>query len=451
MNRSGRLSDFTARLILLPFFASLTLAGGMATSVAAASDPTRPTNNRDATPPGGGGGGGGVPDHQIALGVAMPNERDMNALDTLTSQLGGNRPAMWAVWSHWGNPGSKEFPTETAVALRDRGVLPIIWWEPVRSDDLSDPTYARHQNITSGLHDEYILRFARDAKDFGGTVILRFAQEANANHFPWGVGRFDNTNATFIAAWRHIHGLFESVGADNVRFLWSMARQPCQGGCNPYTALYPGHPYVDILGFSGYNWGNVDGKTWTSMYDLYRRASEQMREVSSDKPIMVAETGSGAIGGDKAAWIRDGYRRVFDELPEIGSIVYLHADLRDQGHRDWRLTTPPEAFDAYAEIVGMWRFGGRSPFTAQRQIARVEARLERERAERQAERKAARLEARKQATESDADRGPRVDHGSAEADDQGGGGQSSAGAANRQSKRRKSNDEPPAVPDTFNR
>ena len=244
--------------------------------------------------------------------------------------------------------------------------MPVIWWEPVTPNSPGDPTYARHRNITAGQHDDYIRAFARDAKEFGSPVVLRFAQEANADHFPWGVGRFDNTAETFVAAWRHIHAIFESVGADNVRFLWSVSRQHCEGGCNPYLGLYPGHAYVDLLGFSGYNWGTEGGKTWTSMYDLYRKAVQHMREFSSTKPIMVAETGSSSVGGDKAAWIRDGYREVYDRLPDIGSIVYLHADLRELGHPDWRLTNPPAAVGAYSEIAGMERFSGRSPFAVRR-------------------------------------------------------------------------------------
>jgi hypothetical protein len=452
MHVSERLNGVTTRSVLVATLIGVALVGSVVT-VSAASDPTRPTSDRHALPPddggsGGGGGGGGVPERRVALGLASPMGRDMSELDSLTSMSGGRKPAMWVVWSQWGNPDARDFPTETVHHLRGRGVIPIIWWEPVRSADLSDPTYARHQNIIDGDHDAYILQFARDAKAYGNLVILRFAQEANASTFPWGVGRFDNTPQTFVAAWRHVHGLFESVGADNVKFLWSVSREHCAGGCNPYTGLYPGDAYVDALGFSGYNWGAVDGKTWTSMYDLYRKSVEHMRDFNSTKPIFVAETGSGAVGGDKAAWIRDGYREVYDRLPDISAIVYLHADLLDEGHRDWRLTNPPEAMEAYAEIAGLDRFTGRSPFSARARLARIM-----QDGSRRADRD------RKEANEEDTtpkprrQRAPLVHRGSADAGGgQGdGGGQSWTRAVNRESKRRKADDEPPASLGSFSR
>ena len=444
MQSSERLNGVTPRSIVIASLISVALAGSVAMG-AAASDPSRPTSDRHAQPP---GGGGGEPDRRVSLGLASPMGRDMSDLDALAGLSGGNRPAMWVVWSQWGNPDARDFPTETVHHLRGRGVIPIIWWEPVRSSDLSDPTYARHRNIIDGDHDQYILQFARDAKAYGNVVILRFAQEANADHFPWGVGRFDNTPQTFVAAWRHIHGLFESVGADNVKFLWSVSRQHCPGGCNPYSGLYPGDAYVDALGFSGYNWGTAGGGSWTSMYDLYHKSVEHMRDFSSTKPIMVAETGSGAVGGDKAAWIRDGYREVYDRLPDISAVVYLHADLRDQGHRDWRLTNPPAAMEAYAEIAGLERFSGRSPFSARAKLAQT-----RHDASPGSKRD------RKEAKEDDAaprprrQRAPLVHRGSADSGDRDGdgGGQSSARAANRESKRRKADDEPPAILGSFTR
>jgi hypothetical protein len=444
MNVSERLHAVTPRSMVVASLMSVALVGSVVMG-AAASDPARPTSDRHSLPPG--GGGGGDPDRRVALGLASPMGRDMSDLDNLTSMSGGNKPAMWVIWSQWGNVGERDFPTETVNHLRGRGIIPIIWWEPVRSADPSDPTYARHRNIIDGDHDAYILEFARDAKAYGNLVILRFAQEANANHFPWGVGRFDNTAQTFVAAWRHIHDLFASVGADNVKFLWSMSREHCAGGCNPYTPLYPGDAYVDALGFSGYNWGTVDGKTWTSMYDLYRKSVQHMRDFSSTKPIIVAETGSGAIGGNKAAWIRDGYREVYDRLPDISAIVYLHANLLDQGHRDWRLTNPPEAMQAYAEIAGLERFSGHSPFSARAKLAQVG----RDGSPSKRDRKASKED--EAAPKPQRERAPRVHRGSADAGDHqdDGGGQSSARAENRESKRRKADDEPPATLGSFSR
>jgi hypothetical protein len=317
-------------------------------------DPGRPTSNE-------GSGSGESPARRVALGVARPDV-GIGELDSFTAAVGA-RPAIWVIWSQWGRAATKDFPMAEAKALRDRGVQPMIWWEPVKPGDLSDPTYPRHRNIIAGDHDAYIREFARDARDFGEPVLLRFAHEINNDFFPWSVNSFDNSPATFKSAWRHVVDIFRSEGASNVKFVWSVAKKSCAGGCNPYLEVYPGDAYVDVMGFSGYNWGTHPGKSWISMYESFRRVTSKLREVSS-KPIMAAETGSNPLGGDKAAWIRDGYRRVYAELPDIEAIVYLDADLRDVGHPDWRIASPAAALTAYAEIAGLARFDTRSPFGA---------------------------------------------------------------------------------------
>ena len=165
----------------------------------------------------------------VAMGVSIDDGRRLADLDAHTRAV-GRAPATWSIWSQWGDPGTRSFPTTTAKGARERGSTPLIFWEPVDPADLASPQYARHANIIAGDHDEYIRRFARAAKDFGRPVILRLAHEANGRHFQWGMGRFDNTPASFVAAWRHVHDIFRSVGARNVRFLWSVgrpSRRPC--------------------------------------------------------------------------------------------------------------------------------------------------------------------------------------------------------------------------------
>jgi Glycosyl hydrolase family 26 len=335
-------------------------------------DPERPSSNTgkggsspDGGGPGGGDPGGGDPgggsSRKVALGLATP-DAGIAELDDLSAAV-GKKPAIWVLWSQWGQGATRDFPMSKANQLASRNIQPMIWWEPVSPGDPDDPTYSRNKNITAGDHDAYIRQWARDAKAFGGNILLRFAQESNNNYFPWSVNSFDNSPTTFKDAWRHVVDIFREEGADNVKWVWSVAKKSCAGGCNPYAEFYPGNAYVDIMAFSAYNWGTHDGKNWTSMYDSFRKVTNKLGEISN-KPIMVAETASNSEGGNKPAWIRDGYREVYDQLPAIEAIVYLNADLRDVGHPDWRLTSPAGALTAYAEIAGLARFETRSPFRA---------------------------------------------------------------------------------------
>ena len=326
----------------------------------------------------------------------------------LTQSIGGHKPAMAAIWVQWGS-GAPAFPTSVANGLRDRGITPFIWWEPVNSADLSDGTYSRHKNISDGDHDAYIRQFARAARDFGSPVLLRFAHEMNGSYFPWAVNKFDNTASTFIAAWRHVHGIFQAEGATNVKFVWSVARQGVPRRLQPVRL-----PVA---------WGRLrrrDGLQCLQLGNVRRQELElDVRPVpahghrhgarSSSKPIIVAETGSTDLGGDKAAWIRDGYRAVHDQLPQIKGIVYLNADLRDLGHPDWRLATPLSALTAYAQIAAMAEFSARSVFSDRRNVAARDVRSDRDKKDRDKQDKAD----KDASSEADArkDRGPRVQQG----------------------------------------
>lgn len=301
---------------------------------------------------------GPAPKRKVALGMATWDGRNIGQLDTLTAAMGGRRPAIWAIWSQWGSERTRGFPQQAANALAARGVTPMIWWEPVEPGQLHSPTYARYANIAGGRHDPYIRQYARAARDFRRPILLRFAHEANGTYFPWSIGRFGNTPRTYKAAWRHVHGIFRRQGATNVKFVWSVAKKRCPGGCNPYARLYPGDRFVDQMGASVHNWGTM--KRWVPMYQGARRVTRLLKQVSG-KPIIVAESGSSSRGGNKARWIWKGYRKVYRRLPAIKAIVYLNADLRSLGHPDWRIASPRRALAAYARIAAMRKFSARWP------------------------------------------------------------------------------------------
>lgn len=292
----------------------------------------------------------------VALGVSTPIGHELGKLRRFGERL-GRMPATWTFWSWWGDPETRAFPTRKAEKVVRLGVTPMIWWEPAKPGSADKPFFPRFANTSAGKHDRYIRRWARAAKAFGRTILLRYAPESNGAYHPWTVGHFDNTPETFQAAWRHVWGIFREVGATNVKFVWSMAKKGCAGGCNPYAPFYPGDETVDYMAFSSFNWG-AQKEGWKSMLQGFDRVTEHLTALSS-RPIIAIESASNSEGGDKAAWIREGYPAVYAALPAIVAIVYLNADLRYLQHPDWRIASPPEAMTAYIEIAALPEFAGR--------------------------------------------------------------------------------------------
>ena len=153
-----------------------------------------------------------------------------------------------------------------------------------------------------------------------------------------------------------------TVGATNVKFLWSVAKQGCPGGCNPYAAFYPGDAFVDYMGFSNFNWG-AKRDEWVPMVKGFRRVTNNLAEISS-KPIIAVENAceperrrQGRLGP------ATGTGPYTTSCPASSGSSTSNVDLRSIGHPDWRLSNPAGALAAYREITALPQFQGRLPGT----------------------------------------------------------------------------------------
>src|SRR5262245_18198343 len=130
---------------------------------------------------------------KVALGVSIEEGwRDQSTFQTFTNKVGGNKPRIWALWSKWGSPSTRDFPTNEANWVRGQGAVPMIFWEPLVSVD--NCTFAEFRKVARGDYDGYIEDWAQAAKAYGGKVILRYAQEINGAYFPWGLKNKDCGN-----------------------------------------------------------------------------------------------------------------------------------------------------------------------------------------------------------------------------------------------------------------
>ncbi|CAN5790791.1 hypothetical protein BH23CHL8_BH23CHL8_09940 [soil metagenome] len=314
----------------------------------------------------------------MALGASVPGGRSAEQVEAAVTQfsdsVGGNKPAAWSLWSQWGSRGGNadclpgvgtcSFPSAGVAKLHERGITPVVWWEPLTPGKPQAGKYARYKRILNRAHDAYIKAWAKAAKqagiDSGGRkVILRFAHEANGHWFPWGIGRFDNTVKNFKNAWRYVWRKFENQGAlPYVDFLWSVTKQNCKG-CNPFAQVYPGGKWVDYAGVTAFNWGSF--KSWKSMNLILQGPVGDLMKVTK-RPIIVSELASHFKGGNKANWIRKGYNTTYDRWPRVKAVMYLNTDdpHKEFGHPDWRLVKPNDgsALDAYTDIASKGRFKG---------------------------------------------------------------------------------------------
>lgn len=263
--------------------------------------------------------------------------------------LVGRMPSRIEWYQDWAHPGVREFDPVKMDGVVQRGALPIVTWNPW--DDSAgayQPAYTLG-TIVAGTYDSYIRQWARDAANWGHPFSLRFAPEMNGNWFPWGVGVGGNTSADYVAAWRHVVDIFRQEHATNVSWIWcpNVADAPQA----VFASLYPGDSYVDWVGVDGYNWGTSQPgdpyKHWVAFRDIFG-ASYYALTMLTIKPIMIAETASTELGGDKAQWITQGF---LTDLPARFPNVRVVIWFDENKETDWRVNSSASALAAFRTVV----------------------------------------------------------------------------------------------------
>lgn len=278
----------------------------------------------------------------IQLGVYTPeapeSARALSAYDAMV----GRRPDIVMWFREFGQPllGSQEIANLSAT-----GQTPMVTWEP------NDQSLSQ---IASGAYDSYLAESARIAKSWGGPLMVRLAHEMNGSWYPWG-----GSNASpeaFIAAWRHVVSVFRAEGADNVRWVWSPNVQGGEPARYPISPYFPGDEWVDYVGLDGYNWGTPVGR-WQSLEEVFAASYAVVTGLSA-RPVIIAETSSSEIGGDKAAWIRTGFMSTIPQsFPRVSAVVWFDRKKED----DWRIDSSQASLDAYRAVVDCSIYGGTGP------------------------------------------------------------------------------------------
>jgi Glycosyl hydrolase family 26 len=251
--------------------------------------------------------------------------------------LVGRQPDIVMWYQDFGNSllTSKEIST-----LNETGQAPMVTWEPY-DQSLS--------SIANGSYDSYLRQSAQAAKAWGGELMIRFAHEMNGTWYPW------SRSSSYVSAWRHIVSVFRAEGATNVRWVW--APNVDRTGAMPFSSYFPGEEWVDYVGLDGYNWGATPENTWQSLEQVFSASYAKITALSA-KPLIITETASSEIGGDKAAWIRTGFMKTIpQQFPRVTGVIWFNKAQED----NWPLTSSEAALNAYRAVVACSLYGGSGP------------------------------------------------------------------------------------------
>jgi hypothetical protein len=288
-----------------------------------------------------------VPPDKCLLGIYKPElPYSFDPLTWLEDSL-GSRFTLVSFYQAWGSLPEHQFQPRLMDEVVAHGRVPVLTWEPwvtgftdARLKPLSQREHRYLKDIADGAYDFYIRDWARAAVTWGKPFFLRFAHEMTNSQYPWSPVN-DNRPEDYIRAWWHVRGLFDTLGARNVIWVWC-----------PYTAgslaYYPGDKFVDWVAMDVFNYGDLQAENsgdvrWAS-FD--RRASSIYQELSSlRKPIMVAEVGSTDMGGSRPVWYREMLTQVAANYPSIKALVIFDDPADRTSGRwliDWSIEGSPE-------------------------------------------------------------------------------------------------------------
>lgn len=215
-----------------------------------------------------------------------------------------------------------------AAANRDDAEL-LLTWEPDDGSDGADQPTHRLSAVTAGRYDASLRALVAQLRQVRAGAILRPMPEMNTPWYAWSGTVNRNSPSDFIGAWKHVRRVVRSApGGSNIQMLWTpYAWSTPDNGANAIVKYFPGRGQVDLVGADGYNFGNRGGLTWTDPGAVFAAAYKQIESLSA-KPFWIAETGSTAVGGDKAGWILSLSTLRTTSMPKLAGVVWYDVDDR---------------------------------------------------------------------------------------------------------------------------
>lgn len=258
---------------------------------------------------------------------------------------------------------NSDFPALDCANAYQNGNIPIITWQPFNGQGTNTL-----QDIINGTNDVYINNFAQEVKSFNKNIFIRFGHEMNGSWYTWsGINNGGGINgpARYIAAFQHVHNIFSSIGANNVRWVWCPnANSVSNVLWNAAINYYPGNAYVDWIGVDGYNWGdtnNFNRQPWVSFDQIFGSIYNTLIS-GNNKPVMIAEFACSSVSNTypvdqkKAAWITSAFSTIKNNYPRIKAVVWF--DFNKE--MDWRVESGNNSLNAYRQAISdpyFWGYG----------------------------------------------------------------------------------------------
>jgi endoglucanase len=274
----------------------------------------------------------------------------MGAAIDATAAQNGRKPTIVKFYGSWrATWGLGRFPLNHLQAIDAKGCQPLFTWQPEHAygTDAEKARFTPYQ-IARGSQDALIRDFATQAKAWGKPLWMRIFHEAdlrNHGQYIWQTG----STTDVVAAYRRTVDIFRSVGAYNVKWVWTVANA---NNYNAIKSVFPGSGYMDYAGTDTYGNPEWNGNVWKAFYTIF---DPQYRNIGylTTKPMIIGEFGQvEGNAGWKGEWIRKAHVEDIPRFPRVKAACYFDS-------WGWVLDSSASAREGYRRGIADARWQGR--------------------------------------------------------------------------------------------
>ncbi len=252
-------------------------------------------------------------------------------------KLTGKKHAMYMIYIHYGDMEFNHYASHYAKA-KELGCGMQVALEP-------------NKGMDKVVDDAYLHRFAKQAKETGIPIFLRFANEMNDPGSTWGKDK-----ALYIEKFRLVANVMHKE-APNVAMCWS----PNDWGYNGFGDAhewYPGDEYVDWVGVSSYPPYNPDGESkhktkftdrLAVIYNAY--SAKKPIYLSEGAPIQNVEFQETDMSVVAAKDLKEFYDEVARRYPAIKAVFYWDNEETWGAKRKCIISKNPLVLDTYKKSI----------------------------------------------------------------------------------------------------
>lgn len=231
------------------------------------------------------------------------------------------------------------FDTDWAAHLSETGAMP--WITLLFSDSEAEPYFGSLPAIANGVHDERLVRWAREIAGYGNPVFMTILPHADRNWVISSAVANGGIPQDVAKAWLHVQAIFQQEGALNVAWVWAPA--------NPIDdALYaPPAESIDVVLMSLIRYPDTE---WPDPQDELTALVNAYPNTN-----LFIEVSAAGAPERKAAYFQQ-LGDVLDSVPNLYALLYYEGspspDAAIAEHDLWSILSDSMSSDAMRDLVG---------------------------------------------------------------------------------------------------